>query len=414
MKRVSLLGGVLLSSFLGVSLGPATNIAVPSQDLPGGARAAQKPHTIGIELYRNLVFLPVRVNGSEPLTFVLDTGAGLSVLNETRAVEVGIQLQDADFDKLASGEHTQRVPTVGGLTLEVDGVRIHPKDVAIIPLGEMESYLGHRVDGVLGADLFRAFVTEIDYSGHRLILHDSADYQYSGPGAIVPTINFSGVPFVRATIYPLGMDPIRGRFLVDTGSVGALVLGAGLVQRHGLVDGKQDFLERTSYGVGGESKKLVGRIEELRIGPFSLNQLVTEFSQATGGVLGGIAGIGIIGNEILQRFRLIVDYRRSRMILEPNSDLEKPFETDMTGLLLISEGPNWEQIRIERVFEDSPAARSGLRAGDLILAIDDRTAGQFTVETLMQLFKQPGRTHRMHVKRGEQTLQIRLATMRLI
>jgi hypothetical protein len=46
---------------------------------------AQQDQTIAFELYDNFVFIQVGVNGSEPRSFLLDTGANASFLNEALA-----------------------------------------------------------------------------------------------------------------------------------------------------------------------------------------------------------------------------------------------------------------------------------------------------------------------------------------
>jgi C-terminal processing protease CtpA/Prc len=103
-----------------------------------------------------------------------------------------------------------------------------------------------------------------------------------------------------------------------------------------------------------------------------------------------------------------MDYRRLRMILEPNASFRQPFETDMSGLLLVSEGKALEQIKVARVFDNSPAAESGLREGDVIVSLDDSPIDLFTVEDLTELFRHLG------VRRGDEVLEIELATMRLV
>jgi hypothetical protein len=302
---------------------------------------------------------------------------------------------------------------VSGVALQLGGIPIRSRNVAIISLAELESLLGHRVDGILGADVFRAYVVDIDYEARMVTLHTPREYMYSGAGQTVP-LALAGVPFLEAAVSLPGQEPKLAHFVIDTASVGPLVLSTAFVQSNGLLDDRGKLIERPSYGVGGETKELIGRIDSLRIGPYVLEQPVTEFSTATSGLLAADGADGIIGNEILQRFRVIMDYRRLRMILEPNSSFQQPFETDMSGLLLVSEGKSLEQIKVARVFDDSPAAQSGLREGDVILSVDDSPIDLFTVEDLTELFRQHGRRYHLGVQRGNEMLEIELATMRLV
>jgi len=47
---------------------------------------------------------------------------------------------------------------------------------------------------------------------------------------------------------------------------------------------------------------------------------------------------GPIGNEILRRFKVTIDYSRQRMMLEPNAHFSDPFENDMSGIAFESSG----------------------------------------------------------------------------
>ena len=85
-----------------------------------------------------------------------------------------------------------------------------------------------------------------------------------------------------------------------------------------------------------------------------------------------------MGGDILRRFKVIFDYTRKRMILEPNSQFDESFEYDMSGISLTAEGRDYKILRVGRVFEDTPAAEAGLRDGDQILAVDGKPSSELT------------------------------------
>src|SRR5262245_13758129 len=60
---------------------------------PKAPAASQPAHTLSFELYRNLIFVPVRINGSKPLSFIVDSGSGICMIDRTRAAELGLKTE---------------------------------------------------------------------------------------------------------------------------------------------------------------------------------------------------------------------------------------------------------------------------------------------------------------------------------
>src|ERR1700694_918179 len=97
---------------------------------------------------------------------------------------------------------------------------------------------------------------------------------------------------------------------------------------------------------------------------------------------------GVIGSEILRRFKVIFDYSRQRMILEPNRYFSESYEHDMAGMLLVTERTGF---RVRQVIENSPATAAGLHEGDFISAINGKPAFSLTLEQMRVMFIREGR-----------------------
>ncbi len=119
---------------------------------------------------------------------------------------------------------------------------------------------------------------------------------------------------------------------------------------------------------------------------------------------------GPIGNEIMRRFKVTIDYSRRRMMLEPNSQLSQPFESDMSGIVIDAEGKDCRIFKVEDVTEKSPAADAGILNGDEIVAIDGKPANQFTSSRIEKLLMQDGTVRWLTLRRDG---KIRLATIKL-
>jgi hypothetical protein len=64
---------------------------------------------------------------------------------------------------------------------------------------------------------------------------------------------------------------------------------------------------------------------------------------------------------ILEKFKIILDYKNNRVILEPNARFDDPIDYIRSGLDLESVGENYHSLKIKAVAEDSPASDAGLR-----------------------------------------------------
>jgi C-terminal processing protease CtpA/Prc len=122
----------------------------------------------------------------------------------------------------------------------------------------------------------------------------------------------------------------------------------------------------------------------------------------------------LIGGEILGRFKVVFDYSRRRMMLEPNSRFSEPYESDMSGLDLVTEGDDFSVMVVNEVEKGSPAEAAGIQEADTITGIDGHAVKEFTITQIRRMFMQAGKEYLISLKRGQQELQVKLKLRRLI
>jgi C-terminal processing protease CtpA/Prc len=66
------------------------------------------------------------------------------------------------------------------------------------------------------------------------------------------------------------------------------------------------------------------------------------------------------------------------------------------------------------VLANSPAAEAGLREEDELAAINGLPVTEFSLEQIRQMLKQKGKEYVLKLKRGPQTLRVKLKMRRLI
>lgn len=117
---------------------------------------------------------------------------------------------------------------------------------------------------------------------------------------------------------------------------------------------------------------------------------------------------------MLRRFRVVFDYARRRLILEPGPGLLDRDENDMSGMSLVADGPDLKRVRVFSIAPNTPAARSKLKEGDLILTVDGRAIEQWNLDHLAKRFKQEGGSCDLIIRRDDKVRGVRLRFSRLI
>ena len=396
----------ILALVFALALAASLPASAARQTAAGPSPVARVP----FEMNGNSLFLQARINGSEPRWFVLDTGAGVTVLNSTSVRSLGLKVGASGTVEGAGG--SAESAAVKDLTLDVGGAILKDVDAASLALTQFENNGGRALDGILGVDLFKRYVVEIDYEARQLTVYEPSGYKYVGRGESLPLTIKHNHPHVRAQLTLPGRPPLEGEFVIDAGSSMPIILLPAYIEQKGLRASLPATFTTYARGVGGEFPLPVGRAESVRVGGFTLPRPVTGFP--TGGTFGGEGKVGNIGTAVLRRFKVVFDYSRKLVHLEPTKSFNDPFEFDMSGLGLASEGPSFSVFRVARVLPGTPAAEAGLRPGDEIVSFAGRPVAGTRLADVRELLRRPDQTISLRVRRGAEELDFELKTRRLV
>ena len=370
------------------------------------AAQPQSSHRIPFQFSGNRIALDVRVNSSGPLSFVLDTGASATILDTAQAERLGLRLEG-----IRDANAPADLRRANGVALSLPGVDLGDQAILVRDLDSAQLlHSGRHLHGVLGYDFFRQFVVQIDYVAKALTLSDPKTYEYRGTGESIPLQLFR-VPFALAKITTVGTDAVERLLFIDSGSNATVNYETEEVPSKTIEQEQVDLSNNITITITAT----FGRAKSVQLGSFVIADLVVGlqheftipgFSRTTKGIVGG---------GLLRRFRVIFDYEHKRMILEPNQHLHDPFEFDMSGAWVVSDKPNSNGFRITSVMPNAPALEAGLRAGDVIVAVDEQPAEELTVEQLtLEIFRQEGQILELKVKRGNEILERPLKLRRLL
>jgi Aspartyl protease/PDZ domain len=367
---------------------------------------------IPFESSSNLILLQVRVNDSAPLWFIFDTGADSTVIDSQLAKVLRLKPRGKEVSTGSAGTATALV--FKGVSIRLPNVEALNLKIAALPIEFLSSHLGRKISGVIGNDILKELVVEIDYASQLINLYEPRSYQYSGSGEVTPITMDDNLPFVRAFIALEGRPPIEGKFELDSGSTSAISFNTPFVNKYQLLNFISQTNQSRTGGVGGTAQAFSGRVKAIRLGSFELKDLVARFSRARRGDNASAKYDGLIGGEIFRRFKVVFDYSRRHMILEPSVQFSETYEEDMSGLDLAAEGEDFSVVIVNEVKKGSPAAEAGIQEEDIIEAIDGRPTKELTLTQLRKMFRQDGKEYLISLKRGQKEVQTKLKLRRLI
>jgi hypothetical protein len=205
----------------------------------------------------------------------------------------------------------------------------------------------------------------------------------------------SGLPMMDGRLNDV--RDIDTRFYFDTGA-GLCLLFSSEFTADSAVFGpkKKRPVHAEGAGLGGKKDMQLTTLKNFSIGPFRFHQIPTYVFDDSYGVTNYPQLGGLIGNDLLRRFNLILNYARSEIYLVPNESFYQPFDYSYSGVTIALIGG---KIVVSDVMKDSPGEQAGFREGDIVLEVNG-DAGQ-DMQVYQELMRTIGPKVRVRVRREE-------------
>jgi hypothetical protein len=261
-----------------------------------------------------LVILRGRVNGRADVDFILDTGAPVTVfIDGPRTAALGLDTTGAKPLGDPSNPATPTGVIARGFAVDFGGVAYSGLSAVLIPEKSLpcrEKFDAVGFGGVIGADLFRRFVVEIDTAARIVRLHEPKSWRVPEGATVLPLAFQGRHPFVETRLTLEGGQEIASRMNLDTGANRALTLVAG--SHPALAMPAQGEVRKSCY-VNGVQEERVGAPMAVSLGgeKIAVEQPVyTHTPNAVDGTRSGTLGVTLFKGR-----RLIIDYPGSRLVL---------------------------------------------------------------------------------------------------
>ncbi|HKP11609.1 MAG TPA: aspartyl protease family protein [Blastocatellia bacterium] len=267
-------------------------------------------------------YIRVKVNGREAL-FVIDTGAGFTVISKDSAKRLGIS-------EIARGGKSQGIGGDGKFSIVyglIGALQLNEVKVRMVPCfirpfhGVNERPADERADGYIGLSILSRFIAEIDYQQGRLILDRNMDR----PLMVADVPGVTTIPF-RMTQNGLisietefdGSNPVNA--ILDSGA-SSTAISMAAVERLKMRDRIIQGQSTTVIGAAGIANNVEllflrnCRVADLRQN--NLRALVLDFDAIN--ETSGFEQSGILGGDFLRHFRVTIDFPRTQVRFQPHA-----------------------------------------------------------------------------------------------
>jgi len=391
------------------------------KELPSFARPEDGPNdtfflrgqvseTIPFNFDNNHIMILATANGAGPLWWLVDTGADVAYINQSRIAELHMQPYGA-LQTIGGGEKSIGGSYVEHVTFRIGDVELRNQHASVLELKGLEKLYGMPMGGLLGYDFLSRFVVDIDYV-HRTLALGHREQGTGDRGVRLPLTMQGQQPYLHGSIR-VGDETIPSWFILDVGAADTMTFTTPFIAAHKLLERAGDK-ERTVHHVAAPDVEAYaptnvrGLVDAITLGSVTIPHVPVNLSVAKNGAYTSPAFDGNVGETLLARFpHVILDYGRHEMVLVPGPDTTKPMQERTTfGWTLIASGDAFHTFTVTAVGATSPAARAGFEKGDVVAAVDGTPAAQLNLAAVKATVATAGAQHVFTVRRGDKNVTL--------
>lgn len=334
--------------------------------------------------YDGNLIIQANINDSISGRFIIDTGADGLILDSTFLAK----------NELLNGTfHVAHICGVGKKSIRKVTILHTPfyftsgifegesKNTAVL---DLKGIIAKNIDGIMGFQFFQKKIIEINYDKQyiRRILY--SNFKPSKNMDVVDLKILNNRPFISIDLQIDDTMSVREDFMIDLGSASSLLFNSHWQSKLSMVNDQTPY-KKLIGGISGESEGFDFRCQNLTIGNTIFNDATVSYSTDKEGSLAKLSRAGLIGNKILSRTNLTLNFITKKLYLEKNKHFNAPFRVNTFGFT-----PNFHDS-IENypivvcLWPNSNAAKNGLKLGDSIITINKKSIFKYTRQELLDL-----------------------------
>ena len=299
----------------------------------------------------------------DSLNFILDTGSSGISLDSTTVEELHLFRQKSNFTVKGIGG-IRNVDFTYNHTLHFPNLPVEKLDFHINDYELLSNIYGIRIDGIIGASFFKRYIVKIDYDHFIVEIFSIGYIKYPKGGYIVhPT--FQSLPASKQHIKDL--EEVEGNFIIDCGAGLNALLSQDFIDEHFNLAKDKKIFTTLNDGVGGKKRMNLTVIQSIQFGPYRFKKVpIYIFDDETNITDYPLYG-GLIGNDIMRRFNVILNYADGVFYFKPNMHFIDRFDYSYIGFnLYVING----EIKVMDIITGSPGDKAGLKNEDILLGME--------------------------------------------
>lgn len=336
-------------------------------------------------------------NFPDTLNFILDTGSSGISLDSTTV----------DYLNLVSTPTERTIRGIAGIRkvsflfnqqLKLPGLVVDSLDFHINDYGILTAVYGERIDGIIGYSVFNRYILKFDYDSLKVSFWTKGTIRYPRGGYLLkPTINM----LVAQQLRVRDVESVSSRFLYDMGAGVCMLLTRDFIADSNFIDKKRKRYIKEGEGLGGKIDMELTVIKEVKVGPYRFRNVPVYIFDDENNVTNYPYMGGLVGNDILRRFNVILNYAKGDIYITPNTHFTEPFDYSYSGIeLYLING----LIIVGDVAKGSPAEASGIKEGDQVLAVNKNFSQNLNQYKI--ILQSPNEKVQLVIRRNEELKQI--------
>lgn len=298
----------------------------------------------------------------DSLNFILDTGSGGISLDSTTVKVLGLEPKPSN--RTIRG--IAGIKKVGFLynqklhfpSLTIDSLDFHVNDYSILT-----AVYGEKIDGIIGYSVFSRYIIKVNYDSSQIEFWSKGTLKYPRGGYLLK-------PFITTLLTQTARvrdeRTIHSRFLYDMGAGMNMILSTDFIKDSSFLSKKRKLYAKEAEGIGGKIDMFITVIKEVKLGPYRFRNVPIYVFDDIYNVTSYPYLGGLLGNDLLRRFNVILNYDKRDVYLTPNSHFREPFDYAYSGIELYYIN---DKIIIGDVAKGSPAEKAGLKEDDVVVAV---------------------------------------------